>query len=103
MRIPSTPVFLLPALLPNLVSATGFDCAHISADGYKYDLSPLGGVHELYHVDEKVEATVNTTYVLNICNILKGASMRGDMKCGTTKNSASAPIFSSPTMLNRSR
>lgn len=88
MRIPSNPLLLLaPALLPTVVSATGFDCKHITADGYKYDLSALGGVHTLYHVDETEDYGVNTTYVLNICNILKGASMRDGMKCGTSKNS----------------
>lgn len=91
MRIQSNPTsLLLPflAVLPTLVSATGFDCAHVNADGYKYDLSGLGGVHSLYHVDESDEYITNTTYVLNICNILRGASMRGSLKCGTSKNSA---------------
>jgi hypothetical protein len=78
---------LLSAVLPTLSAASGFDCAHINADGFKYDLSPLGGVHSLYHVEETETHVVNTTYVLDICNILKGASIRGHLKCGTSKNS----------------
>ncbi|RJE23860.1 Autophagy protein Atg27 [Aspergillus sclerotialis] len=85
MRIQPTLSPLL-CLLPTLVTATGFDCAHVNADGYKYDLSDLGGVHSLYHVDETEEYITNTTYVLNICNILRGASMRNGLKCGTSKN-----------------
>ncbi|OJJ87702.1 autophagy-related protein 27 [Aspergillus glaucus CBS 516.65] len=73
-------------LFAGLVTATGFDCAHINADGIKYDLSPLGGVHSLYHIKETEDYVVNTTYVLNICNILKGAAIRGNLKCGTSKN-----------------
>jgi hypothetical protein len=73
-------------LFAGLVTATGFDCAHINTDGIKYDLSPLGGVHSLYHIEETEDYVVNTTYVLNICNILKGAAIRGNLKCGTSKN-----------------
>ncbi|EYE98995.1 autophagy-related protein 27 [Aspergillus ruber CBS 135680] len=73
-------------LFAGLVTATGFDCAHINLDGIKYDLSPLGGVHSLYHIEETEDYVVNTTYVLNICNILKGAAIRGNLKCGTSKN-----------------
>jgi len=88
MRIPSLlfPSGLLLAA-PRLAAASGFDCAHISVDGIQYDLSPLGGVHSVYHVEKTEDAIVNTTYVLNICNILKGAAIRGDLKCGTSKNS----------------
>ncbi|KAL2220906.1 autophagy protein Atg27 [Thermoascus aurantiacus ATCC 26904] len=87
MRIPSLlfPSGLLLAA-PRLAAASGFDCAHISVDGIQYDLSPLGGVHSVYHVEKTEDAIVNTTYVLNICNILKGAAIRGDLKCGTSKN-----------------
>ncbi|KAF7593284.1 hypothetical protein BBP40_011742 [Aspergillus hancockii] len=88
MRIPASlsSVVLSSALLPTLSTASGFDCAHINVDGFKYDLSPLGGVHSLYHVEQTETHVVNTTYVLNICNILKGASIRGHLKCGTSKN-----------------
>ncbi|KAE8145210.1 putative autophagy protein Atg27 [Aspergillus avenaceus] len=89
MRIPSTSSLssiLLSAVLPGLSAASGFDCAHINVDGFRYDLSPLGGVHSLYHVEETEQSVTNTTYVLNICNILKGASIRGHLKCGTSKN-----------------
>ncbi|CAL5866954.1 uncharacterized protein PFLUO_LOCUS1166 [Penicillium psychrofluorescens] len=85
MRIQSTASLALSLLLP-LAAASGFDCEHIKADGYKYDLSALGGVHELYHVDRTADTVTNTTYVLNICNILKGAATRGKLKCGTSKN-----------------
>lgn len=84
------------ALLPGLASASGFDCAHISADGIKYNLNPLGGVHSLYHVEESEGYVVNTTYVMNICNTLKGAANRDPLKCGTSKNSMflSPPVHS---------
>lgn len=89
MRIPAglSSIILSSALLPSLSAASGFDCAHINVDGYKYDLSELGGVHSLYNVEKTEEHVVNTTYVLNICNILKGASIKGHLKCGTSKNS----------------
>lgn len=91
MRIQSTrATLLLSVTLPSLTAALGFDCAHINVDGYKYDLSALGGVHEVSHVTETEEFVTNTTYVLNICKILKGAANRGDAKCGTSKNSTSA-------------
>ncbi|PWY84168.1 autophagy protein Atg27 [Aspergillus eucalypticola CBS 122712] len=89
MRIPTGLSTLLfsSALLPGLASASGgFDCHNIIVDSYKYDLSTLGGVHTLYHVDETEDYVVNTTYVLNICNILKGAAHRGHLKCPTSKN-----------------
>jgi hypothetical protein len=87
MRIQTTPVSLaLFSLLPGLASAN-FDCAHVQVDGVRFDLSPLGGVHELYHVDRFDEYVVNTTYVLNICNILRGAATRDGHKCGTSRNS----------------
>ncbi|KAL4895653.1 autophagy-related protein 27 [Aspergillus ambiguus] len=85
MRIPSS--LLISSVLPALVAASGsFDCEHINVDSYKYDLSALGGVHELSVVDETDDYITNTTYVLNICNILKGSSIRGHLKCGTSKN-----------------
>ncbi|PWY90114.1 autophagy protein Atg27 [Aspergillus heteromorphus CBS 117.55] len=89
MRIPSSLSSLLlllsSTLLPS-VSASGFDCEHINVNSVKYDLSALGGVHTLYDVEETDKYVVNTTYVLNVCNILKGASIRGHLKCGTSKN-----------------
>ncbi|KAI9932129.1 hypothetical protein MW887_009638 [Aspergillus wentii] len=72
MRLQSN---LLPSVvlgfLPSLVSATGFDCAHINADGFKYDLSPLGGVHSVYHAETTEQFVQNTT---------------GRLQCGTSKN-----------------
>ena len=99
MRISSA---LSAALLSSLVSARGFDCKDISVGGYKYDLSPLGGVHTLYHVNETEASVVNTTYVLNICGILKGAANRDGMKCGTSKNSTCCPVpgYSQPVSRN---
>lgn len=91
MRIQSS---LLSALAIHLVAATGFDCAHLNPDGVKYDLSPLSGTHSIYHVDEQDQYVVNTTYVLNICNILKGAANRGPLKCGTSKNSTFPIVYS---------
>ncbi|KAF9883180.1 hypothetical protein FE257_003900 [Aspergillus nanangensis] len=84
MRIPSS--LLLSSLLPSIVAASGFDCEKIRVDGINYNLGPLGGVHEVYHVDETEEYVTNTTYVLNICNILKSAANRDGLKCGTSKN-----------------
>lgn len=92
MRIQASGITLLLSTgLASLSAALGFDCAHINVDKYKYDLSPLGGVHELYHVNETETAVTNTTYVLNICkNLGSKASNRGDDgKCGTTKRSTS--------------
>ncbi|GAD94305.1 autophagy protein Atg27, putative [Paecilomyces variotii No. 5] len=82
----SSPLIFLASLLPSLTAASGFDCAHIRVDGIEYDLSPLAGVHSLYHVEETEDVSVNTTYVLNICKPLKGAAIRGKAKCGTSKN-----------------
>ena len=87
MRIQSSGVsLLLSALLPSLASASGFDCAHIKLDNYKYDLSPLKGVHEVTHTVTTDDFVTNTTYRLNICNILGGAARYGDATCGTSKN-----------------
>ncbi|KAN0076358.1 hypothetical protein V8E54_006500 [Elaphomyces granulatus] len=57
MRILSqAAIFILPSLLPSLAAGSGFDCKHIVVDGVKFDLSRLGGVHELYHVETNDEA-----------------------------------------------
>lgn len=92
MRIQSSGITLLLSTgLASLSAAISFDCAHINVDKYKYDLSPLGGVHELYHVNETETAVTNTTYVLNICKNLgsKAADRGDDGKCGQTKRSTS--------------
>ncbi|KAJ5493737.1 Autophagy-related protein 27 [Penicillium fimorum] len=88
MRIQSNGVSLLLSILPSLVSASasGFDCADIKIDNYKYDLSALKGVHELTHSVTTDDYVTNTTYRLNICNILEGAARYGDATCGTGKN-----------------
>jgi hypothetical protein len=81
--------FLSSALFTGLASASGsFDCRNIIAEGIKYDLYGLHGVHTIYHVDKAEDYIVNTTYVLDICKALGKASIRGDLKCGTSKNSA---------------
>lgn len=76
-------------LLPSLAHAISLDCANIVADKIKFDLSPLGGVHEISDFEEYDDFSVNTTYVLNICNTLKGAATREGVKCGTSRNSTS--------------
>lgn len=90
MRIQSSlsSSILFSGLLTSLASASGFDCKDIIADGNKYDLYGLNGVHTIYHVEKTEDYIVNTTYVLNICKALGKASIRGDLKCGTSKNSA---------------
>ncbi|PLB37414.1 autophagy-related protein 27 [Aspergillus candidus] len=82
MRIP----LALAPLLSALATAYTFDCRHVVLGEYKYDLSPLGGVHEVYHAEQQGDALINTTYAINICGILKGAANRDGLKCGTTKN-----------------
>ncbi|KAF3395615.1 Autophagy-related protein 27 [Talaromyces pinophilus] len=73
-------------LLPSLTHAISLDCANIVADKIKFDLSPLGGVHEISDFQDFDDFSVNTTYVLNICNTLKGAATREGVKCGTSRN-----------------
>ncbi|KAG2012451.1 hypothetical protein GB937_007045 [Aspergillus fischeri] len=83
----SSSLLFSSALLTGLASASGsFDCHNIIAEGNKYDLSGLHGVHTIYHVDKAEDYIVNTTYVLDICKALGKASIRGDLKCGTSKN-----------------
>jgi hypothetical protein len=91
MRIqPSGVSLLLSTLLPSLTSASasasGFDCADLKIDNYKYDLSPLKGVHELNHTVTTDDYVTNTIYRLNICNILEGAAREDSATCGTGKN-----------------
>jgi len=90
MRIKSKQTLLLAsALTANFATAISFDCAHIKVNDYKYDLSPLGGVHEIYHVNKTEEYSTNTTYVLDICQSLGKASKRPDGagSCEHSKNS----------------
>ncbi|KAL4871319.1 hypothetical protein BDV12DRAFT_33898 [Aspergillus spectabilis] len=86
MRIPSSSLVSVTSLIPTLALAVSFDCAQIKLGDNRYDLGPLGGVHELYHAEKVAESTVNTTYVLNVCNTLQGAATRGELHCGPTKN-----------------
>lgn len=90
MRIQSSGIpLLLSALLQSFAAAATFDCAHINVDKHKYDLSALGGVHEISHVlheNSTTPTTTNTTYVLNICNVLGKAANRPEGKCGMSKN-----------------
>jgi hypothetical protein len=76
-------------LLPSLTHAISLDCANIIAEKVKFDLSSLGGVHEITDFQEFDDFSVNTTYVLNICNTLRGAATREGVKCGTSRNSMS--------------
>ncbi|KAJ5764909.1 autophagy protein Atg27 [Penicillium odoratum] len=87
MRIQSSGALLLSALLP-LASGYIFDCADVKTKEHTYDLSGLRGTHEIVHSsgNETAGQVTNTTYVLNICNNLKGAANRPEGKCGTTKN-----------------
>ncbi|KAJ5586475.1 Autophagy-related protein 27 [Penicillium hetheringtonii] len=89
MRMKSNQTLLLAsALTANFATAISFDCAHIKVNDYKYDLSPLGGVHEIYHVNKTEEYSTNTTYVLDICQSLGKASKRpnGAGSCEHSKN-----------------
>lgn len=79
------------AVFSSLASALGFDCKHIKIDNYKYDLSPLGGAHEITHSVSTDDFVTNTTYRLNICNILGDSAHMGDATCGTSKNSTFGP------------
>lgn len=88
MRLQSAS-YLLSTLLPSLVSATGFDCAHVKLDNYKYDLSPLKGVHEITHSATTDDFATNTTYRLNICNILGKNARLGDASCESSRNGTS--------------
>ncbi|KAL4909823.1 hypothetical protein BDW74DRAFT_143803 [Aspergillus multicolor] len=85
MRILSSALLSAASLLPGLASAITFDCSQINADGYKYNLKPLGGVHEIFHAEQVGDLIVNTTYVLNICNILGSAANFEEYKCGTSR------------------
>ncbi|KAJ5378619.1 Autophagy-related protein 27 [Penicillium cosmopolitanum] len=89
MRIQSskTPI-LLSALSASFATALTFDCAQIKVNDYKYDLSGLGGVHEIYHLNKTEEYSTNTTYVLDICAPLGKASKRpnGAGSCEYSKN-----------------
>ena len=84
---------LLFAVLPRVTTAVTLNCGNIKVDGYKYDLSGLGGVHEIYHVAENETAgyVANTTYVLNICQVLVKAANRPEGKCGMSKNGTTHP------------
>jgi hypothetical protein len=82
-------------LLPSLTHAISLDCANIIAEKVKFDLSPLGGVHEITDFQEFDDFSVNTTYVLNICNTLRGAATREGVKCGTSRNSMPLPPITS--------
>ncbi|KAF7180645.1 hypothetical protein CNMCM7691_009936 [Aspergillus felis] len=80
----SSSLLFSSALLTGLASASGaFECKNIIAEGKKYDLYDLRGVHTIYHVDKTEDYIVNTTYVLDFCKALGKASIRGDLKfCG---------------------
>ncbi|KAF2815750.1 uncharacterized protein BDZ99DRAFT_457715 [Mytilinidion resinicola] len=59
--------------LPALVSAS-LDCHDVGAKGKHFDLSPLGGPHQVHWRRELTEAPglfFNTTFTIDICNKLK--------------------------------
>lgn len=89
MRLQSSAAsILLSTLTASFATAITFDCGRIKVNDYKYDFSPLGGVHEIYHVNKTEEYTANTTYVLDICHSLGKASKRpnGAGSCEHSKN-----------------
>lgn len=79
------------SLLPTLAAAINFDCSNILTEDQNYDLSPLGGVHEIYHAEKVDDAIVNTTYVLDLCNTLGKAATRGPLHCERSRNSTNHP------------
>ncbi|KAL1978109.1 hypothetical protein VTN31DRAFT_968 [Thermomyces dupontii] len=83
---PQPALALASFVVPSLAAAVGFDCSNVRVDGVQFDLSPLGGVHEIWHVEEFDDYVLNTTWVLNICGILGKKSIRGDLRCGTSMN-----------------
>ncbi|KAL3463234.1 autophagy-related protein 27 [Aspergillus heterothallicus] len=87
MRIQTFPLLSAASLLPSLASAITFDCARILQDGYKYNLKELGGIHEIFHAERDGDLISNTTYVMNICNVLgkKAASFEG-LQCEGSRN-----------------
>jgi hypothetical protein len=103
MRIQSskTPI-LLSALTASFATALTFDCAQIKVNDYKYDLSALGGVHEIYHLNKTEAYSTNTTYVLDICSPLGKASKRpnGAGSCEYSKNSTSHPLTRAQAQLS---
>ena len=93
MRLQSSGAsLLLSAVLPSLASAITLDCAHINVAKNLYDLSGLGGIHQISHAvaNETEGYSTNTTYLLNICKPLgKAATTRPEGKCASSKNSMS--------------
>jgi hypothetical protein len=97
MRVLTQPsLALLAAVLsssPSLTSALGFSCADVRVDNVHFDLSPLGGTHEIYNATHLDGFTRNTTYFINICGILGSASHFKGASCGSSKSSM---LFSLP-------
>ncbi|KAJ5704158.1 hypothetical protein N7493_011296, partial [Penicillium malachiteum] len=83
---------LLSALLSGFASAVSFKCSDIKTSDHTFDLSGLKGTHEVFHSSNETAGFVtNTTYVLNICDVLHGAANRGKLTCGTTRNVCGFP------------
>ncbi|KAJ5725165.1 uncharacterized protein N7483_006522 [Penicillium malachiteum] len=79
---------LLSALLSGFASAVSFKCSDIKTSDHTFDFSGLKGTHEVFHssTNETEGFLTNTTYVLNICDVLHGAANRDGITCGTTRN-----------------
>lgn len=88
MRIPWQPFSASLLMSSALLSYTAhaMDC-DIHFDSNKWNLQALGGVRVFQTFEDQGDVTLNTTWVMNICNILHRAATRGGHKCGTSKNS----------------
>ncbi|KAL3482029.1 autophagy-related protein 27 [Aspergillus californicus] len=86
MRISSPPFLSAAFLLPNLAAAITFDCAKILIGDYKYDLSPLSGVHTISNNETVQGSAVKTDYVLDVCEPLGEAATRDGIFCGASMN-----------------
>jgi len=65
-------ILTVPFLFTALSSALTFQCDHIRVDKKKFDLSKLGGPHELLvHDEDRPPAIYNTTYTVDICQPLR--------------------------------
>lgn len=65
-------LLFLIALLPTTVIAAGnLDCERIQVDGQAFDLSKLGGPHNVMHSVELPPSWKNTTYYIDLCSALE--------------------------------
>jgi len=74
-------------ILPSLALAIGQNCEFIVADGAKFNLKPLGGVHSVSSISPLPPGKLNSTFSLNICAPLKKPKnpvLKGDTCDGGT-------------------